>query len=151
RTRDRRKIQGLTRTRGGEMKSFAVGILLLTSALASAATNRFEGKLKPCPVDGMDKPAMCGDLEVWENRPAKTGRKIPIHVAVLPALGDDPAPVPVIFIEGGPGYPGTGSIKEIGDLLHGLRWDRDIIFFDQRGTGKSWSLKCAMPGTENNP
>lgn len=121
------------------------------AGFAGNATNRFEGKLTPCPVEGMEQPALCGDLQVWENRAAKAGRKIPIHVAVLPAFSPDPAPDPVLFFEGGPGYPGTKSVKEIGDLLRDLRKDRDIIFYDQRGTGLSHSLACELPGHADNP
>lgn len=136
------------------MKSTSIilcAVLLIAGRLHAVAAERFEGKLKPCTVKDLDSPVLCGDMEVWENRAAESGRRIPIHVAVLPALSESPAPDPVFFFEGGPGFPGTLSVKEMGELLKGLRSERDIVFFDQRGTGRSHALACDLPGNDEAP
>jgi len=113
---------------------------------AAAAEDRFAGRLSPCAVREMTETALCGDLEVWENRATKAGRRIKIHVLVLPARGPEPAPDPVFFFEGGPGLAGTTSAAEIGGRLDALRWRRDLVFFDQRGMGSSNALDCATGG-----
>ncbi len=114
------------------------------AAQAAEPARRFEGKLTPCAVEGVTGDAYCGALEVWENRTARSGRRIPIRVVVLPARGASIAPDPVVFFEGGPGIAGTKAAAEIGGLLDGARLDRDLVFFDQRGTGRSNGLDCPV-------
>jgi len=120
---------------------------LSLSALAVTATaspdppRRIE--LGPCATTaGLPADARCGTYEVFENRAAKTGRKIPLRVAVLPALGADRLSDPVLYFAGG---PGDGSIEEGGftaQSLPQLRARRDFLFVDFRGTGESAGLFC---------
>src|SRR4029079_19330341 len=63
-------------------------------------------------------------------------------VAVLPALSADPAADPIVFNQGGPGF---GSIDTYLSLLmkSPLRGRRDLVLYDQRGTGFSQpALAC---------
>lgn len=135
-----------------ERKGALLLLVLLVAAqvVAEEAASRFEGKLRPCAVGGSAEQGMCGDLIVWENRAAQQGRKIPIHIMVLPALHPNAAPDPVFYFEGGPGDPGTRSAAEIEDYLKELRGERDLVFFDQRGTGGSNALACDLPGSEDD-
>jgi len=61
--------------------------------------------LAPCEVpgagEGVKEKARCGTYEVFENRAAKSGRKIKINVVVFPATGQTPAPDPLFYIPGG--------------------------------------------------
>ena len=63
--------------------------------------------LTPCaltaPGAGVVIHARCGTLEVWEDREARSGRKIPLRVAVVPASGRDVKPDPLFILAGGPG------------------------------------------------
>ena len=43
--------------------------------------------LQPCELPGIAGGGRCGTFEVYENRTAKTGRRIPLNVVVVPALG----------------------------------------------------------------
>src|ERR1044072_5724551 len=52
-------------------------------------------KLAPCHAPAITKDAQCGKYEVYEDRAAKTGRKIALNILVLPALATKPAPDPV--------------------------------------------------------
>jgi pimeloyl-ACP methyl ester carboxylesterase len=129
---------------------------LLSPALAGAqqgspATARtLHQKLKPCKVEGIQEEVLCGTLPVWENRTARSGRKIDLYVVVLPAQSANPAPDPVFYINGGPGYGSAGTASGMGQALAEARKQRDIVLLDQRGTGKSHPLHCDLPGSEKD-
>jgi pimeloyl-ACP methyl ester carboxylesterase len=78
--------------------------------------------------------ARCGDLVVLEDRSKPEGRRISLHVAVLPSWHPSPKPDPIVYLEGGPG----GSPLIDGYWLESsMSGDRDLVLFDQRGTGLS--------------
>lgn len=99
-------------------------------------------KLEPCGFSSVTKDAGCAKYEVFEDRFAKTGRKIALNIVILPALSAKPAPDPVFVLAGGPGQGAASVVKAAGDYLIKLRRERDIVFIDQRGTGASNPLNC---------
>jgi pimeloyl-ACP methyl ester carboxylesterase len=101
--------------------------------------------LKPCRFAAYDTKVLCGKIDVFEDRTAQTGRKIDLHVVLLPALDSKPAPDPVFFLSGGPGQ-GAAKIASGGEdsLMSQLRRQRDLVFIDQRGTGDSYPLNCNL-------
>jgi pimeloyl-ACP methyl ester carboxylesterase len=112
-------------------------------ALAEPTTPAPKLELKPCTtIPGLPPEARCGTYEVWENRTAKSGRKIPLRVAVIPALEPDRLPDALTFFGGGPGESNVGSGPEVLDLYGALRQRRDILLVDFRGTGGSNGLFC---------
>lgn len=102
--------------------------------------------LTPCRVEHLDEEVLCGSYRVWEDREARSGRKIPIRVVVLPALGPDPAPDPLFLFSGGPGEASARNAGGWGGFLRPIRECRDLVFIDQRGTGGSNLLQCKLPG-----
>lgn len=115
--------------------------LLLSSCSALRQTSAID-RLQPCKFADGPSDAYCGTMDVWEDRVAKTGRKIALKIVVLPALKQKYAPDPLFFLAGG---PGQGAAELAGDLQEPYRrieTDRDIVFVDQRGTGKSNPLEC---------
>src|SRR5882724_6689100 len=98
--------------------------------------------LQPCKVAGLDEEVRCGTYEVYEDRAAKSGRKIALNIVVVPALSAKPAPDPLFWLEGGPGIGATGSAFAARAYLSDVRKNRDLVFVDQRGTGKSNPLVC---------
>ena len=88
--------------------------------------------------------AECGYLTVPENRNKSNSPTIRLHVTIFRSQSPNPAPDPVVYLEGGPG----GHALEILSLIFDRRYarfleDRDFIIFDQRGTGFSEpSLDC---------
>lgn len=102
----------------------------------------FAAELAPCREPGMPPRARCGTHEVFENRAARTGRKIPLKVVVVPASGPGRLPDPITFFAGGPGEAsipfGLFKARELG-LLGGKR---DLLLVDLRGTGMSGGLFC---------
>ena len=98
--------------------------------------------LKPCAAADGPTDAYCGTLDVWEDRDAKAGRKIALKIVVLPALKQDYAPDPLFFLAGGPGQGAAELAPDIKDAFQRIQTDRDVVFVDQRGTGKSNPLEC---------
>jgi pimeloyl-ACP methyl ester carboxylesterase len=125
-------------------------LLLLLAAPATAAPHPSRTKLQPCKVPGQggEAEAFCGTYEVWENRAAKSGRKIGLKVVLIPALSANPKPDPIFYFAGGPGQaasPLAGNLA--GDSL---LEDRDAVFIDQRGTGGPGRLFCSLGGHDGD-
>lgn len=99
--------------------------------------------LKPCKLAELDGDVRCGTYEVFENRPANSGRTIKLKIVVLKALNGTPAPDAIFPLAGGPGAPATSMVDLAqGEILAPARQDHDIVFVDQRGTGGSNPLLC---------
>jgi pimeloyl-ACP methyl ester carboxylesterase len=101
-------------------------------------------KLEPCEIASLKETERCGKYEVYEDRDAKSGRKIALNILVLPALTATPKPDPVFYLEGGPGGSAvtSGKASPLGKLFKRWRAERDVVFVDQRGTGESNPLRC---------
>jgi hypothetical protein len=133
-------------------------ISLMLSLLLSACFERDTGQLeasksstdilKPCPSFAeTGKPALvygseCGELLVKENPADANSREISLNILRLPAINPAPKNDPLFLIQGGPG----GSSVDMATMVHyafsDVRKNRDLIFVDQRGTGKSNPLNC---------
>lgn len=122
---------------------WGLGALLL----GGCASARPSAWLRPCQVAGVPFEARCGTYEVREDRTARAGRTIPLHVVVLPARGPRPAPDPVFYLEGGPGLSATEAAAGMAEELSLILEERDIVFIDQRGTGQSNPLDCPLGAT----
>jgi pimeloyl-ACP methyl ester carboxylesterase len=122
-------------------------LFLLTSCSGLRQVSSLD-HLKPCKAaDGLGD-AYCGTYEVFEDRVAKTGRKIPLRIVLLPALRQNAAPDPVFFLAGGPGQGAAELARDLQEPWRQLQTDRDIVLVDQRGTGKSNPLEC-KPDTKD--
>jgi pimeloyl-ACP methyl ester carboxylesterase len=98
--------------------------------------------LADCRLPGIDLAARCGVLEVWEDRAAKSGRRIALHVAIVPARLRAKEPDPILVLAGGPGQGAISLAAQVMPLFTRLNDARDVVFVDQRGTGKSNPLNC---------
>jgi pimeloyl-ACP methyl ester carboxylesterase len=117
---------------------------LSTVLPAEAAPPRLE--LAPCKLPGFEGEARCGTYEVFENRAAKSGRRIALRVVVIPAREKPVLPDPLIFFEGGPGGSAIAAGPDLAaeELAETLR-HRDLLLVDARGTGGSHPLRCPQP------
>jgi pimeloyl-ACP methyl ester carboxylesterase len=86
--------------------------------------------------------AECGTLEVAENPTAIGGTLISLNILRLPAITAVPEPDPLFVIAGGPGQSAVELAETILHFLGDIRQHRDLVFVDQRGTGKSHPLDC---------
>jgi len=104
--------------------------------------------LTPCEVPGTNPSskdkARCGTFEVFEDRERNAGRKIALKIVVYPATGQDKAPDPLFYIPGGPGSSATEDAPFVALQAAKIREHRDLVFVDQRGTGGSNPLNCAL-------
>ena len=101
-----------------------------------------------CPMplsDAVIAEVTCGTVEVPEDRTDPDSEMISLAVARLHSVADDPAPDPVINLQGGPGFPSLVNVE--GASRSSILDTRDYILWDQRGVGFSEpNLDC----TETN-
>lgn len=122
--------------------------LLLGTGLATAASEG--GTSKPgsspthaCRIEGMPNEMQCGSV-MRPLDPAKPqGTQIEIHYLVVPAMARNKQPDPVLMLAGGPGQSAIAVAPRVLGVLKRLNNRRDLVFIDQRGTGKSAPLQCA--------
>jgi pimeloyl-ACP methyl ester carboxylesterase len=98
--------------------------------------------LAACRLPGVDIAARCGRHEVWEDRDAKSGRRITLNLAIVPAKLRNKEPDPIVVFAGGPGQGAVSLAAQVMPLFSRLNDSRDIVFLDQRGTGQSHPLDC---------
>jgi pimeloyl-ACP methyl ester carboxylesterase len=132
----------------------AAQIFAILFALASAPAEAQEvGVFEPtrCPVplphDGEVEGDTydCGVVVVPENHEADGGRTLEIAALRLRATTLSPRPDPVFYLAGGPGSSGLHEFASNPTLFQNtqaMRQRRDVITFDQRGTGHSQILAC---------
>jgi pimeloyl-ACP methyl ester carboxylesterase len=86
----------------------------------------------------------CGYLIVPEDRQNPEGGTLRLHVAIIKAASSNPAPDPVVYLEGGPGGSALEQIDQTFEaFFEPYAQQRDFIVFDQRGTGFSEpALEC---------
>jgi pimeloyl-ACP methyl ester carboxylesterase len=99
--------------------------------------------LTPCRTEDGNTEGLCGKYEVFENREAKSGRKIALNIMVLPATSAKPEADPFFPLAGGPGQGATEAFPMAGYVTK-VRQHRDVVLVDQRGTGGSNPLPCVL-------
>ena len=119
------------------------GIASKTAAAAQAEAIRIE---VVCPFDTSKAHLSvdCGRLKTIEDYDDPS-REIEIAFMIVhPKINRDPEN-PVIFLSGGPGAPSLvyAEMLVATQQIEGVVVDRDWIFYDQRGTGRSIpALRC---------
>ena len=112
---------------------FCMLVVLIRSPLVSHAQEhlpRFEPS--NCPVDVPDSPRIaCGYLVVPEDYDAPESSIIRLPVIIIHSHSLDPAPDPILYTEGGPGYSSLSSVWWFAqsDFVD----DRDVVILEQRG------------------
>jgi pimeloyl-ACP methyl ester carboxylesterase len=125
-----------------------LSVMALSTAMAGDLQN--PGKqpggivLSPCHVPDFEQAARCGVLDVSENPAKPNGRRLSISVAVIPALAQPALADPIVVLMGGPGEDAIPAAGLLAEQFAALRQDRDILLVDQRGTGQSGALPCAV-------
>lgn len=120
-------------------------LLALQVTLSSASAM----PLEPCRIKGVAREVRCGFVTVAENPDApdapdapESSRKIQVQFAVVPALAKRSAPDPVFIFAGGPGQSAISVAPQVLATQALLNARRDLVFIDQRGTGRSNKLGC---------
>jgi pimeloyl-ACP methyl ester carboxylesterase len=130
---------------------FVPPVLLLAAVIAAvgltpglAVAQEEEGRLTvgrlhldPCEeLEGV----WCGNLPVPFDRTDPAAGTIPINFEWYPA--EEAAAGTIVAMEGGPGYPSTGSRDYYLELVGGLQRTRNLLLVDNRGTGASELINC---------
>jgi pimeloyl-ACP methyl ester carboxylesterase len=94
--------------------------------------------LVECPVKvSKGYTVECGTVTVPENHARPNGPSIRLAVAIVHSASDHATSDPVLFIAGGPGGRTLDNMSFWLEYINPLLAKRDVIFFDQRGTGYS--------------
>ncbi|MCV2352776.1 alpha/beta hydrolase [Paucibacter sp. B2R-40] len=122
----------------------ALAIALTTASNpAHSATSPPSSGTSPCRIEGMPNELQCGHIKRPLNPAEPGGTQIDIHFLVVPAMARNKQPDPVLMLAGGPGQSAMAVAPMVMSRLARLNNRRDIVFIDQRGTGKSAPLQCA--------
>ena len=118
--------------------------VLLAACAQAAGAQGVGAQLTPCSIPGLSGDVRCGSVEVFENRSARSGRRIQLSVAVARAIDADRAADPLFLFAGGPGQAASGMGDFANAAFSLVRKKRDLVFVDVRGTGKSAPLNCRI-------
>ena len=122
----------------------AAAFVLLAGAGAPASAQ----VLSECRVAGIRNSVQCGVVQRALDPARPDGPKIDVHYVVAPAMARRKLPDPVFVLAGGPGQSAIQIAPQMLALLNRLNNRRDIVFVDQRGTGRSAPLECEDPQRE---
>jgi pimeloyl-ACP methyl ester carboxylesterase len=109
----------------------------LASAPAAHAATLRVGSLELRSCGG----AWCGTLARPLDPARPHGRRIGIFFRWSGAQVRSRGPA-LVAVEGGPGYPSTGSMVEYRGIYGALLKERGLLLVDQRGTGRSGLIDC---------
>ena len=117
--------------------------MALVSAGTAFAAPASEAPLIECHVAGIRHAVQCGAVQRALDPTRPGGTAIEVHYIVVPAMARRKLPDPVFVLAGGPGQSAIGIAAGTLPLFSRLNNRRDIVFVDQRGTGRSAPLECA--------
>ncbi len=126
------------------MKRNLMRLMLSGAALLPLWAFAADG-LQACRVPGIKYEIQCGKVSRLLDPARPQGPRIDVHYAVVPAMARNKQPDPVFLLAGGPGQSAIelagAALSSMGSLGR-LHARRDLVFVDQRGTGRSAPLTC---------
>jgi pimeloyl-ACP methyl ester carboxylesterase len=114
----------------------------IAGILAAQTTAAHSISPHPCPPPLAKAHAKCETVTVAEDPAKPDGRKIALNVIVIPAIKKKAGEPAMFHLEGGPGIAATNAAFFYVGPGRVYREHRDVVLFDQRGTGKSNPLRC---------
>ncbi|HJW53137.1 MAG TPA: alpha/beta fold hydrolase [Burkholderiaceae bacterium] len=115
--------------------------IALSLCACRPAAQRADG-LEPCRLPGIEREIRCGTVSMPEDPDAPAGPKIEVAFAVVPAVARNAGADPIFVLAGGPGQAASQVIGMTMPIFAELNARRDLVFIDQRGTGRSNRLDC---------
>lgn len=116
-----------------------IAFLLLMASYHLAQASEL---LKPCRVEGFAEQVKCGQIQRPLDPDEPRGKQIDVHFIVLAAQDKSKISDPVFLLAGGPGQSAINVASYLQILFDKLQRRHDLVFVDQRGTGRSAPLKC---------
>ncbi len=126
-----------------QVAGLLLGMLLAAAPVVPAAAPLPDAALQACRLPGLPHEVQCGSVRRPLDPARPQGLSIDIHYVVVPAIARNKMPDPVFLLAGGPGQSATALAANLMPLFSRLNQRRDIVFVDQRGTGRSAPLDCA--------
>ena len=130
-------------------KSHRAGALSALLIAAAACSPALAQSTHECRVAGIRNSVRCGEVQRLLDPARPDGPRIAVHFVVVPAMARRKLPDPVFLLAGGPGQSAISVAPNLLPLFSRLNNRRDIVFVDQRGTGKSAPLECVDPQRES--
>ena len=122
---------------------------MLAALLAHCGPASAEPTLSDCRLPGLSHSVQCGVVQRPLDPARPAGAQIDVHYVVVPAKARRKLPDPVFLLAGGPGQSAIDIAPTTLPLFSRLNNRRDIVYVDQRGTGRSAPLAC--PDTRREP
>lgn len=132
--------------RAAALSGLAAALLAGAPAAQAQATALAAEAPRPCWLRGLPQAARCAALRRPLDPAQPQGVQIDVHYALLPAQARHKADDAVFFFVGGPGQSAIDLAAVLASRFGRLNQRRDLVFVDQRGTGRSAPLKCADDG-----
>ena len=128
-----------------KLLSLSSGRLFVSVLLFTHAASSFALDFEACKIQhrAVKLDAECATLVRPENPNLAGGRQIELFVARLPATTPNPKADAFTVIQGGPGGSSVNLAIGLRNVIDLVRRKRDVLLIDQRGTGRSHTLRCA--------
>ncbi|QOY96528.1 alpha/beta fold hydrolase [Massilia sp. UMI-21] len=124
------------------MAASAAGTPAWAAASTAPATAVPATTSRSCHLPGVVDTLRCITLDVPLDHANPAAGKIKLHVTVAPAHRRGTRGDPLFVLAGGPGQAGSDVVGILRTAFSRVRATRDIVFLDQRGTGRSGKLDC---------
>jgi pimeloyl-ACP methyl ester carboxylesterase len=133
-----------------------IGTAAVLTSLPINAAKAYQGEGSwsrvACPFDSSKSllPVTCGRLKVPDNYQDPEARSIAIAFMVVKAPQNIDPENPLLYLNGGPGGTSLIDAETLVTTpgIHQLVVDRDWVFFDQRGTGRSTPALYCPPADD---
>ncbi|MFC0251403.1 alpha/beta fold hydrolase [Massilia consociata] len=122
--------------------------LAASSVMAAAPDSAKPAASKPatstrsCHLPGVTDALRCVTMDVPLDHANPQAGSLTLHVTVAPAHRANTRNDPLFILAGGPGQAGSEVVQMLTLAFNRVRATRDIVFIDQRGTGRSGKLDC---------
>jgi pimeloyl-ACP methyl ester carboxylesterase len=133
------------RYRGLRMRRAHLALAVAVAALAAAPSAHAQLAFTPCPDAGFTA-FDCGRLTQPLDHSGASGGTTSLFVRRLRAQTPTPARTALVALAGGPGQAAAPAAASFAIALAPALRDRDLLVFDQRGTGQSEPLTCRSLG-----
>lgn len=97
---------------------------------------------RSCHLPGVVDALRCVSMDVPLDHARPQAGSLKLHVTVAPAHRQGTRNDPLFVLAGGPGQAGSEVVQVLSTAFSRVRATRDIVFIDQRGTGRSGKLDC---------
>lgn len=122
--------------------SRSTGRILLVVVAAVVSASALSAPSAGAAPAGCPKGARCATVTVPLDHTGAIPGTLGLAYAELPATGTSRGTL--VILSGGPGQAAVPLTRPVGRLLAPLRASYDMVFVDQRGTGRSGAVACRL-------